>query len=110
MKGELGTVRATLATKLGLLLAVASLIAFIACSFGEGALPKPANFFIFLGLTYTYIIGCYLAIPYFVPEEPSDSISSPIEDSFLNKIFGSGKSWAVMYAVAFVIVLLIVFI
>ena len=96
----------------GLALAGAALVAFVACAFGEAALPKPGNILIFLGLVTAFVLGCYLALPAFVPAEaePDRQVEAgSIERSWINRIVGSGWTWLGLYGAAAVLMFVLYF-
>ncbi len=84
----------------GAMWAVGSLWAFIICSLCENALPKPANVFIFLGLMMSFVLGCYLAVPAFVPESEESAELTDLERSWTHRVFGSGWSWLGIYVLS----------
>ena len=85
--------------RVGVFWAAASLLAFVAASFGESALPKPGNMFIYLGLMMSFVFGCYLAVPAFLPEsdEAVADAGSALERSALRRILGNGWTWLALY-------------
>ena len=95
---------------LGAIWAVGSLWAFIICSICEASLPKPANLFIFLGLMMSFVWGCYLAVPAFVPESEEDAEETDLERSWTHRFFGSGWSWLVLYASGILLMILLYYV
>jgi len=95
----------------GIAIAVISLLAFVGCSVFESALPKPGNILIFMGLMMTFVIGCYLAIPVFVPEEREEEEiaeeEGSIQSSWIHKSMGSGWSWLALYVLAGILILIL---
>ncbi|MCK5801315.1 MAG: sodium/solute symporter [Lentisphaeria bacterium] len=87
----------------GVIWAVGSLWAFIICSFCESALPKPANMFIYLFLMMSFVLGCYFAVPAFVPETDEDKAEDKegIATSLTHRIIGSGWTWFAVYLISF---------
>ncbi|MBN2450879.1 MAG: sodium/solute symporter [Lentisphaeria bacterium] len=103
----LSTLPFTPSAWLGAIWAIGSLWAFIICSLCEKSLPKPANVFIYLGLMMSFVLGCYLAVPAFVPESAeAEAGPSDISRSRLHRVVGSGWSWLIVYT--FSILLMVV--
>jgi hypothetical protein len=96
----------------GIALAIVSLMGFIACAVFEGSLPKPENILLVMGTMMLFVLGCYMALPRFVePEEPAEEAAAgSIEASLFQKLFGTGWSWLVIYAVAIALVVILYFI
>lgn len=92
---------------LGAIWAVGSLWAFVICSLCESSLPKPANVFIFLALMMSFVAGCYLAVPAFVPEGDEESVESDLERSWTHRLFGNGWSWLAIYVFSLVLMALL---
>jgi SSS family solute:Na+ symporter len=93
----------------GVVLAVLSLAGFVFCSFYEEMLPRPENILIFMGLMMLFVLGCYLAVPVFVPQrlEGVEAEAGELEKSLTNRILGSGWSWLAMYLLAGALVVLL---
>ena len=93
----------------GIAIAVFSLVAFILCAVFEEVLPRPHNLFAFMGLMLTFVAGCYVAVPTFVPDadEGQETEVSAIENSLVQRVLSSGWSWLGMgvFSLALVIVL-----
>lgn len=97
----------------GIVLALISLAAFVGCAFFEEYLHKPGNILVFMGLMMSFVLGCYLAIPFFVHEEEEKLAGKEgvgVENSWIHKIFGSGFAWLLLYVVATIIILVLYFI
>jgi len=112
MRGQRKTELST-SSKIGMLLALASLIAFVTCAFGEELLPKPGNILIFLGLMMSFVYGCYLAIPAFLArdeEAPTEAGTGSIGQSWVHKCYGSGWSWLALYVIAILLVVILYYI
>lgn len=92
---------------LGVAIAILSLVSFVLCAFFEDSLPKPENILINLGLVTTFVLGCYLAVPLFVPEEPETSAvpKGDLERSWVHIAFGSGWAWLGLYVFAAVLMI-----
>jgi hypothetical protein len=86
--------------------AVLSLAAFILCAVFEDALPRPYNLVAFMGLMLTFVAGCYVAVPTFMPDadEGQETEASAIEDSFVQRVLSSGWSWLAMGVLALALV------
>ena len=93
----------------GIAIAVFSLVAFILCAVFEEVLPRPHNLFAFMGLMLTFVAGCYVAVPTFVPDvdEGQETEASAIENSLVQRVLSSGWSWLGIgvFSLALVIVL-----
>ncbi|HJN18744.1 MAG TPA: sodium:solute symporter family protein [Armatimonadota bacterium] len=94
---------------MGIGLAIASLAGFILCAVFEDVLPPPYNIVAFMGLMISFVVGCYIAVPVFMPDadEGQETETSAIDDSFVQKVLGSGWSWAAMGAFALVLVVIL---
>jgi SSS family solute:Na+ symporter len=94
--------------RLGVIWAAVSLVAFVAASFGEAALPKPGSVFIYMGLMLSFVFGCYLAVPAFLPESDEDATAeSALSRSMLQRLVGSGWSWLALYGVSIVLMVVL---
>lgn len=93
----------------GIAIAVFSLVAFILCAVFEELLPRPHNLFVFMGLMLTFVAGCYVAVPTFVPDsdDGQETEATAIEDSLVQRVLSSGWSWLALgvFALGLVIVL-----
>ena len=98
--------------QVGLVLAGVSLAAFVACAFLEGLLPKPGNILIFMGLMMTFVLGCYLAISVFVPDERDglEVEEGAIGVSWTHRIVGNGWVWLGMYVLAGIMMVVLYFV
>jgi len=94
----------------GIALSAVALVAFVLCSVFEVHLPKPANALIFMGLMMTFVFGCYLAVPVFVPPEPEPTEVADIAKSLLNRFLGCGWTWLGLYVAGAVLVVVLYFI
>ena len=87
--------------RIGVVWAVLSLVAFLAASWYEAALPKPGNLFIYLGLMMSFVFGCYLAVPAILPaSDEAATAASELQNSFIQRLLGNGWTWAFIYAVS----------
>lgn len=88
--------------RVGVVWAVVSLVAFVVASFAEGALPKPGSLFVYLGLMMSFVFGCYLAVPAFLPasDEASAEHTTALQDSRIQRFLGSGWTWLCIYVVS----------
>ncbi|MBN1673789.1 MAG: sodium:solute symporter family protein [Kiritimatiellae bacterium] len=93
----------------GVVLAALSLLAFVGCALCEASLPKPANILIFLGLMMSFVLGCYLAVLMFVPDEKEgqEAEAGLVEASWTHKIVGSGWVWLGVYGLAAILVVVL---
>jgi SSS family solute:Na+ symporter len=90
----------------GMAIAVASLVGFILCAVFEEVLPRPYNLAAFMGLMLTFVAGCYVAVPTFMPaaQEGQETEASAIDDSLVQRVLGSGWSWLAMGVFALILV------
>lgn len=93
----------------GMGLAALAFAAFVACAFLEQYLPKPGNILINLALMLLFVLGCYLASPAFVPDDPPPprAADSSIERSWIHRVFGNGWSWLALYVLCGLLVLVL---
>jgi SSS family solute:Na+ symporter len=93
----------------GLGLAGIALIVFVVSAVFEEALPRPANLFVFMGSMLTFVLGCYIAVPAFMPdaEEGQEEGTSAIEGSMVQKILGSGWSWLAVCGLSTILVIVL---
>ena len=102
--------RPPLLGRVGVLVAVLTLSAFVILGFAEEVLPKPGNILIYMGLMMLFVVGCYWAVPVFVPEEDEKGEAveeGSYEQSWIHKCFGSGWSWLILYCVAILLVIIL---
>ena len=90
----------------GLGVAVVSLVAFILFAVFEEILPRPGNLFAFMGSMLAFVMGCYIAVPAFMPDakEGQEQGTSAIEGSMIQKVLGSGWAWLVVCVSAILLV------
>jgi len=91
--------------RFGLTMATFSMLALLLAAFHESRwislVPTGTSILIYLGLTMLFILGLYMAVPMFVPlaREPVQiAIAGDVETSLLHRVFGSGLTWALLYA------------
>ncbi|HEX9831607.1 MAG TPA: sodium/solute symporter, partial [Mycobacterium sp.] len=105
------TAPATRRTIGGLIAALLCLAGFVLCAFYDAALPKPANVLLTFVTMIGFILGMYVAAPMFLPaeEEEASDEAAPIERSLLVRGLANGKTWALVFAVAIVLVVVLSF-
>ena len=93
----------------GMAITVASLAGFILCAVFEDRLLIPYNLVAFMGLMLSFVIGCYIAVPTFMPDkdEGQETQVSAIDDSLVQRVLGSGWSWLAMGVFALTMVVTI---
>ncbi len=92
----------------GIAIAGVCLVGMIAAAFADRYLPKPWNIPLFLGLLSAFIAGILLAAGRFLPaQEDQTHIRAAIEDSRFAKYLATGWTWAAVYAVATVLVVVL---
>ena len=116
VRADAGAPRGGAICWLGVALAVIALAAFVICAFAEqtlfgpDALPRPWSILAFGGLMTVFVLGCYLAVPLFVPEEPESAAAAEagsIELSWIHRVFGNGWSWLALYVGAAILVVVL---
>ena len=93
----------------GLGLALASLVAFVLFAVFDEVLPRPGNLFAFMGSMLSFVVGCYIAVPAFMPdaEEGQEASTSAIEGSRIQAVLGSGWAWLAVCVLATVLVVVL---
>jgi hypothetical protein len=92
----------------GAAVAALGMVGMFVCAFVDRDLPKPWNVLIYLGLLSSFVGGMLLCADAFLPaEETEEHVPAAIEKSFLARYLGTGRAWAVVYALAAVIVVVL---
>lgn len=92
----------------GFAVSVFCLLGMIVAALIDQTLPKPWNVPLFLGLVSGFVIGVLLAAGRFLPKEEAEiHISAPIESSKFARYLATGKTWAAVYVIAFLLVILL---
>ncbi len=93
----------------GLAMALVSLAVFVLCAVFEEVLPRPANLFAFMGTMMAFVVGCYIAVPAFMPDEAEgrEAGGGAIDGSRVQRVLGSGWSWLVVCVSAIVLVIIL---
>jgi SSS family solute:Na+ symporter len=92
----------------GATIAALGLVGMFVCAFVDRDLPKPWNVLIYLGLLSGFVGGMLLCADAFLPaEETEEHVPAAIEKSFLARYLGTGRAWAIVYALAAVIVIVL---
>jgi SSS family solute:Na+ symporter len=92
----------------GAAIAALGMVGMFVCAFVDRDLPKPWNVLIYLGLLSGFVGGMLLCADAFLPaDETEEHVPAPIEKSFLARYLGTGRAWAIVYALAAVIVVVL---
>ena len=92
----------------GLIVAACCLAGMTVFAFVDRQLPKPWNVPLYLALLSGFVGGMLLCANAFLPKnEIEDHVPAPIEKSFLARYLATGTTWAIVYATAVVVVILL---
>jgi hypothetical protein len=92
----------------GFVTAAICLVGMIAAAIFDRNLPKPWNVPLFLGLLSGFVAGLLLAAGRFLPaEETEKHTRAAIEDSRFARYLATGWTWAAVYAVATLLVVVL---